>query len=520
MLPSQSTRSPATKSASDSTPVEEETSKEVDNRAKNFTQTVEPAPYRPPVPFLQRLVATWIDKAFKLFVDKIRTLYITLPLTEVITQIPTYAKFMKEILTRKRKIDKIETMALSDECSAALHQPMPPKLKDSGSFSIPCDIGGITISRALCDLSASVSIMPYSLYAKLNLGDLCPTNITIHLTDRSCRLLRGILKDVPVKVKNIYIPANFIVLEISEDIDIPIILGRPFLYTAKVVIDMDRGSIALRVGSERVVFYLPDMCKSPSLLADCDVLDFADIDDPITLTSVESYRVVPGCPIPMDICAVSTKGAAETEQSTDSGKEPCKVELKPLPVTLRYEFLGPNSTYPVIVNASLTDVETQRLLDVLREHKPALGYSIDDIKGISPDMCIHRIHLEGDARPTRDALRRLNPKLNDVVKKEILKLLDAGIIYSIADSEWVSHVHVVPKKGGLTVVRNENNDLIPTCIMTSLRMCIDYRKLGYSGFFHIPIYPEDQEKTTFTCPFGTFAYRRMPFGLCNAPATF
>ncbi|CAM9000237.1 unnamed protein product [Rhodiola kirilowii] len=82
-------------------------------------------------------------------------------------------------------------------------------------------------------------------------------------------------------------------------------------YTAKVVIDMDKGSIALRVGSERVVFCLPDMCKSPSLLADCDVLDSADIDDPITLTSIESYRVVPGCPIPMEICAVSTEGAAE-----------------------------------------------------------------------------------------------------------------------------------------------------------------------------------------------------------------
>ncbi|CAM8987221.1 unnamed protein product [Rhodiola kirilowii] len=225
-----------------------------------------------------------------------------MPLTDAITQIPTYAKFMKEILTGKRKINGAETVALSMECSAAMHQPMPPKLKDSGSFSIPCDIGGITIRRALCDLGAN----------------------------RSCTLPRGILKDVPVKVKNIYIPADFIVLEISEDIDIPIILVRPFLYTAKVVNDMDKGSIALRVGSERVIFYLPDMCKSPNLLANCDVLDSADIDDPITLTSIESYRVVPGYPIPMDICAVRTEGAAEAEQTTGSGKEPCKVELRNL----------------------------------------------------------------------------------------------------------------------------------------------------------------------------------------------
>ncbi|CAM8986573.1 unnamed protein product [Rhodiola kirilowii] len=178
-----------------------------------------------------------------------------MPFTDAITQIPTYAKFMKEILTGKRKMDGTETVSLS----------------------------------------ASVSIMPYSWYSKLNLGDLCPTNISIRLADRSCRLPKGILKDVPVKVKNIYIPADFIVLEISEDIDIPIILGRRFLYTAKVVIDMDRGSIALRVGSERVVFYLPDMCKTPNLLADCDILDSADVDQPISLTSIESYRVTPGC---------------------------------------------------------------------------------------------------------------------------------------------------------------------------------------------------------------------------------
>ncbi|CAM8954167.1 unnamed protein product [Rhodiola kirilowii] len=368
-----------------------------------------------------------------------------------------------------------------------MHVPMPPKLKDSGSFSIPCDIGGLTIRRALCDLGASVSIMPYSLYSKLNLGDLCPTNISIRLADHSCRLPKGILKDVPVKVKNIYIPADFIRLEISEDTDIPIILGRPFLYTARVVIDMDRGSIALRVGSERFVFYLPDLCRTPSHLADYDVLDSADLDQPISLTSIESYKVVPGCPIPMDVYAISIEGADAADAAGDAGKESCTIELKPLPASLRFEFLGPNSTYPVIVNASLTDVETQKLLDVLRKHRPALGYSIDDLKGIILDLCMHRINLEDDARPSRDALRRLNPKLNDVVKNKILKLLDTGIIYSVADSKWVKPVHVVPKKGGLTV---------------------------------IPIHSEDQEKTTFTCPFATFAYRRMPFGLCNAPATF
>ena len=147
--------------------------------------------------------------------------------------------------------------------------------------------------------------------------------------------------------------------------------------------------------------------------------------------------------------------------------------------------------------------------------------------------------------------RRLNPNLKDVAKKKIMKLLEAGLIYDISHSKWVSPLHVVPKKGGITVITNEKNELIPTRTVTRHRMCIDFRKLnaatrkdhfplpfidqmlerlanhqyycfldGYSGFLQIPIHLDDQENTTFTCPYGTYAYRRLPFGLCNAPATF
>ncbi|GJU23551.1 reverse transcriptase domain-containing protein [Tanacetum coccineum] len=154
-------------------------------------------------------------------------------------------------------------------------------------------------------------------------------------------------------------------------------------------------------------------------------------------------------------------------------------------------------------------------------------------------------------KPTVQSQRRVNPKIHEVIKKEVLKLLDAGMIYPISDSPWVSPVHCVPKKGGITVVANEENELISTRLVTGWRVCIDYRKLneatrkdhfplpfmdqmierlagnefyyfldGFSGYFQIPIDPQDQEKTTFTCPYGTFAYRRMPFGLCNAPGTF
>ena len=183
------------------------------------------------------------------------------------------------------------------------------------------------------------------------------------------------------------------------------------------------------------------------------------------------------------------------------------------------------------------------LCDELLNHKNAIGYSINDLKGISPNVCMHRILLEDHAKPSIEGQRRLNPTLKEVVRKEVTKLLDNGIIYSISDSKWVSLIQVVPKKGGLTVVRNASDDLIPTRTITRWRICIDYRKLnkatrkdhfplsfidqvlerlanfsyfcyldGLSGFYQIPIHPEDQAKTTFTCPYGTFAFRCMPFG--------
>jgi len=210
-------------------------------------------------------------------------------------------------------------------------------------------------------------------------------------------------------------------------------------------------------------------------------------------------------------------------------------ELKELPSHLKYVFLSKDASKSVIISSTLTPLEEEKLMRVLRGNEGALGWKISDLKGISPAYCMHKIHMEAEYKPVVQPQQRLNPNMKEVVKKEVLKLLDAGMIYPISDSSWVSLVHVVPKKGGMTVVANEKNELIPTSTVTGWRMCIDYRRLnsatrkadfllpfmdqmierlagqafycfldGYSGYNQIAVAPEDQEKTAFTCPFGVF----------------
>nr|GEW13206.1 reverse transcriptase domain-containing protein [Tanacetum cinerariifolium] len=241
----------------------------------------------------------------------------------------------------------------------------------------------------------------------------------------------------------------------------------------------------------------------------------------------------------------------EPKKNKSSNDEPPEVELKELPPHLKYAFLGDNNKWPVIITKDLSVDEKSALIKVLKSRKQAIAWKLTDIKGIDPEFCSHKILLEEDYASKVQSQRRVNPKIHDVIKKEVEKLFDAGLIYPILDSPWVSPIHCVPKKEGMTVVTNDENELVPTRLVTGWRVCIDYQKLneatrkdhfplpfmdqmlerlagneyccfldGFSGYFQIPIDPKDQEKTTFTCQYGTFAYKRMPLGLCNTPGTF
>ncbi|KAL0416824.1 UNVERIFIED_CONTAM: hypothetical protein Slati_3514300 [Sesamum latifolium] len=167
---------------------------------------------------------------------------------------PSSAKFLKEVLSTKRKWEGGETMKLNEECSTILQNKLPPKLKDPGSFSIPCTIGNIDFDKVLCDLGASVNLMPYSIFEKLGMHELTPSIITLQLADRSIKYPRGIVEDVLVKVGKFIIPVDFIVLDMEEDKNIPLILGRPFLATSRALIDVQKGQLILRVNDEQVVF--------------------------------------------------------------------------------------------------------------------------------------------------------------------------------------------------------------------------------------------------------------------------
>ncbi|KAM2957607.1 hypothetical protein FF2_024562 [Malus domestica] len=423
--------------------------------------------------------------------------------------------------------------------------------------------------------------MPYSIYSSMNLGELKNDGVIIQLADRSNAYPKGVLEDVLVQVDNLIFPADFYVLEMEDSPNVtplPILLGRPFMKTARTKIDVFKGTLTMEFDGEIINFNISEAMKFPKDDHSCfsiDILDelaqdYLDMleDDPLETTIAQGLGMKPNLAVPKEEHAELVAALESLPQHRGKPSNPIPIpvstntllpsviqapvlELKPLPDHLKYVFLGDEETLPVIVSSSLTALEEEKLIRVLKEHKTAIGWTLADIKGISPTTCMHRIFLEEGAKPTREAQRRLNPPMMEVVKKEIIKLLDCGVIYPISDSRWVSPVQVVPKKSGVTVVKNAEDELVPTRIQTGWRVCIDYRKLnnttrkdhfplpfidqmlerlaghsfycfldGYSGYNQIVIAPDDQEKTTFTCPFGTFAYRRMPFGLCNAPATF
>nr|GEU54577.1 reverse transcriptase domain-containing protein [Tanacetum cinerariifolium] len=461
------------------------------------------------------------------FMEIFHDLHFELSFVDALVHMPKFAPMFKKLLNNKDKLIELTKTPLNENCSAVVLKKLPEKLGDPERFLIP----------------------------------------------------------------------YFVVLDFIADPRVPLILGRPFLSTAHALIDVyegeiilrhDEQSLTLKCGETLFISYnnFESMNKVDLIDVTCEeysqeVLGFSNVvasgnptsyyepivsNSSLTLTpfnesnfllleEADAFIAIDDEPISPEIDATyyDPEGdilileallnndpspplpnqkdyfpevhkdlkVIEPKKDNSSNDEPPEVELKDLPPPLKYAFLGDNNKWP-----------------------------LTDIKGIDPEFSSHKILLKEDYTPKVQSQRRVNPKIHDVINKEVEKLLDAGLIYPISDSPWVSLIHCVPKKGGMTVVTNDENELVSTKLITGWRVCIDYRKLneatrkdhfplpfmdqmlerltgneyycfldGFSGYFQIPIDLKDQEKTTFTCPYGTFAYKRIPFGLCNSSGT-
>nr|GEZ86390.1 reverse transcriptase domain-containing protein [Tanacetum cinerariifolium] len=422
------------------------------------------------------------NKQIEKFYEIFKEMSFEISFTDALMLVPKFAFTLKALIGNKEKLSEMARILMNEHCSAVILNKLSKKLGDPDKFLIPCEFPVMDECLALADLGASINLMPLSVWKGLSLPELTSTYITLELADRTESKPIGIAKEVKVKPSlTIWIKPRY-----SANYD-----------------QMTANKIAVT----------NEACEEYSQ----EVLGFSDV-------------TTSGSPTPSDDLIVSTTSLMLTLFGDSD--------------FLLFEeadaFLGleddPDSPE---LDPSYYDPEGDILLleAILNRYKPGILYiQNSDGRGLQPAV---------------QHQRRVNPKIHDVIKKEVEKLLDAGLIYPISDSPWVSPVHCVPKKGGFTVVVNEENELIPTRLVTECHVCIDYRKLneatrkvyfplpfmdqmlerlagneyycfldGFSRYFQIPIDPRDQEKTTFTCPYGTFAYRRMPFGLCNASGTF
>nr|GEX50347.1 hypothetical protein [Tanacetum cinerariifolium] len=337
---------------------------------------------------------------------------------------PKFGPTIKTLLTNKDKLSEIARTLLNEHCSAVLLKKLLEKLGDPGKFLIPCDFSEMAECLALADLDANINLMPLSVWNKLFLPELSPTYMTLELANRSISRPVRVAEDVFVKVGTFHFPAEFVVVDFDADPRVPLILGRSFLNTGRALIDVFEGELTLRVGKEAITFNLDQTSRY-----------LANYND-MTANRIDV--------IDMDCVEYSQEVLAKTNKS--SIDEPPEVELKDLPPHLEYAFLEGDDKLPVIITKDLSDEEKIALITVLKSPKRAIAWKLSDIKGIDLEFCTHKILMEGDFEPVVQHQRRVNPKIHDVIKKEVLKLLDVGLIYHISDSPWENN-HFMVKEG-------------------------------------------------------------------------
>eukprot|EP00253_Pinus_taeda_P003091 PITA_03091 len=407
------------------------------------------------------------------------------------------------------------------------------KYVDPGSPIVKTHINGVETPNTLIDLEAAINIMSRQTMEQLKLPNLLFIPTLMQLSDQSIIKPYGVLEDISVSLDSWEYPVDFMILTPKHNLGgHPLILGRPWLATTDAFISCRSGDMYISDGNSTKKFNLYPPAKEITEVGDNEWIDDEDTIQPVfTISEISEDSQILNT---LENFEISSE-YDDTQFQLDSDIE--YLSSRQMSLYSMEEF-GSSSieSFPgktLNINKNLEKSQQGELTKILQKHFTALAWEYTDMKGIHPKTCIHHIYIEENSKPMRQPQRRMNPNLRDIVKEELQKLLNVNFIYPISDSRWVSPCIIIPKNNG------------------KWRVCIDYRELnkatlkdhfplpfinqvldtlagkkyfsfldGFSGYNQIQVAPEDRDKTTFTCPWGTFSYLMLPFGLCNATATF
>jgi len=492
-------------------------------------------------PFPERLqIDEGVEKQILLpnydFLDELKNFCMNIPLLQAIREIHILAKTIKELSLKRpgRKLKDTRRIHLVGKIADIMMGKITmQKYVDLGSPIVKTHINGIEIPNKLIDLGATINIMSRQIMEQLKLPNLLFTPTLLQLADRSIIKPDGVLEDISVSLDSWEYPVNFMILTPKNNLGgHPLILGRPWLATADAFISCRSGDMYISNGNSTKKFNLYPPAKSITEVGDNEWVSDENTIQPIfTISKIGEDSQILNT---LENFEISSKyDPTQFQLKSDIGY----LSSRQMSLYSMEEFgsstieIFPGKT--LNINKNLEKSQQEELTKILQKHSTAFAWEYTDIKGIDPKTCIHHIYIEENSRPIRQPQRRMNPNLREIVKEELQKLLNVNFIYPISDSRWVSPLFIVPKKNG------------------KWRVCIDYRELnkatlkdhfpfpfidqvldtlagkkyfsfldGFSGCNQIQVAPEDQDKTKFTCPWGTFSYRVLPFRLCNAPATF
>ena len=371
------------------TPIIVEQDSDSEDEEEQVTAEPNPDKYKPHVPYPQALNRPKAKnrETDDNLLEAFKKVTITIPLTEAIKHIPSYAKFLKGIYTPHRNPKRIQ---LSETVTSIMMNSLPIKKRDLGAPMIMSEIGGMSFTRSLLDTRASINILLKTVFDRHHVGELHTLLVELCLADGSVRKPHGLAEDVIIRIEDCYFPIEFLVVDMKMSNELsqaPIILGRPFLANAKVVTDWGKGEVILEVGEHTMKVDINKLMKYPSRASeDLGAIDFADDQD-------------------IDVCVEEVMVIHEEARYEELPMNEPTLELKTLSSTLKYALLDEEKAKPVIISFKLDMKQEEQLQEVLRKNKEAIGWTLTDLKGLDPSLCTHRIFLEDESRLVREAQR-------------------------------------------------------------------------------------------------------------------